>query len=158
MTRKTTEHATGVGEVLFMAAARPLTNAKTGKSEYSVKIRLSAEDAAVAHLKEIAEYKIDTKTNRSLEGTGQVIVNFTTEFEPTVMDASNEVLAAAEVPFFDGRTDKATAAVSYKVIDYGNNKIVRLSGIKLLSLDIAPKGDGSSLSLEETLNALSAVK
>ena len=150
---KVTEHATGVGEILFMAAAKALDNKRTGKAEFSIKVKLDANDAAVTHLRDIASYKIDTKTNRALEGSGQVVVNFTSDFDPKVMGADNEVLSGREIPFFDGRKDKGTAFVTYKVIDYGDNKIVRLSGIKLASLDLAPR-DESSQSIDVTLDQL----
>ena len=143
MAKKITDHVTGVGEIQFMAVARALLNQKTGKEEYSLKIKLKSDDASIAHLKEVAEYKIDTKTNRALEGTGEVIVNFTSDFAPTVLSADNTKLTGTEIPFFDGRRDKGTAAVSYKVIDYGNNKIVRLAGVKLVDLDLAPREETS---------------
>ena len=60
MAKKITDHVTGVGEIQFMAVAKALLNQKTGKEEYSLKIKLKSEDAVVAHLREIADYKVDT--------------------------------------------------------------------------------------------------
>lgn len=153
MSKKITEHATSVGSIQFMAAARALMNQKAGKEEYSIKIKLSESDPAVAHLKEVAEYKVDTKTNRALSGTGEVIVNFSSTFAPKVLDSDNCELTGKEIPFFDGRKDSGEAVVSYKVIDYGNNKIVRLSGIKLLNLELAPRDEGEQ-SINVTLDVL----
>ena len=150
---KITEHSTSVGEILFMAAAKAFKSKKTGKEEFSIKLKLDSSDKAVAHLKEIAEYKGDTKTNRALEGTGEVVINFTSDFDPKVLGVDNALLQGREIPFFDGRKDKGKAAVTYKVIDYGNNKIVRLSGIKLVSLDLAER-ENSGQSLDVTLEAL----
>jgi hypothetical protein len=153
MSKKITEHVTGKAEILFMAAAKALHNKRTGKSEFSIKVKLSSDDAAVTHLKEIANYKIDTKTNRALEGTNTTVVNFASDFAPEVVDMSNESLQGSEIPYFDGRKDTGTAFVSYKVIDYGDNKIVRLSGIKLNELNLVPR-DEQSTSLNVTLDTL----
>lgn len=147
---KVTEHATQQGEILFMAASRPLLNKKNGKTEYSIKVRLNRADPAVAHLSEVANYKIDTKTNRTSKDKDTVIVNFTSEFAPLVSDQTGK-LESKDVPFFDGRKDTGTAIVAYKLIDFGDNQIVRLSGLKLLELNLTPreaKGNPSELTLE----------
>ncbi len=147
---KTTEHATQAGEILFMAASRPLLNNKNGKTEFSIKVKLNKTDPAVAHLTEVANYKVDTKTNRTSKDKDTLIVNFTSEFAPLVSDTSGQ-LEGQEIPFFDGRKDTGTAIVAYKVIDFGDNQIVRLSGIKLLNLNLAPrenKGSSTELTLE----------
>ena len=154
MSKKITEHATGAGEILFMAAAKALHNKKTGKSEFSVKVRLKEDDAAVEHLRKIADYKIDTKTNRANAGSGFVIVNFTSDFAPRVVDKDNNLLEGSDIPYFDGRKDKGTAAVTYKVIDYGNNSIVRLSGLKLIDLNLEPREGSDEQSLDVTMDML----
>ena len=138
-TKNITEHTTNLGTILFMAAAKPILNKKNNKKEYSVKVELNSNDPAVAHLREIADYKVDTKTNRASTDKSKLIVNFTSDFNPTVTSPSGETLEGDSVPFFDGRTDKGTATVQYKVIDYGTNKIVRLSGITLNTLSLAPR-------------------
>jgi len=147
---KTTEYATQQGDILFMAAARPLLNNKNGKTEFSIKLKLKTSDPAVAHLTDVANYKIDTKTNRTSKDKDTVIVNFTSEFAPLVSDESGQ-LESKDVPFFDGRKDTGTALITYKVIDFGDNQIVRLSGIKLVNLNLAPreaKGNSTELTLE----------
>lgn len=141
---KTTNHTTQAGEILWLSVARPKLNEKNGKSEYSIKLKLNRNDPAVAHLSEIAEYKIDTKTNRKNNDPDYVIVNFTCgdKFQPEVVGADGQTLRGNEIPFFNGLKDKGTAAVVYSVIDYDGNKIVRLSGVKLMSLDLAPREEG----------------
>jgi len=151
-TKKVQEHSTGQGQILFMAAAKALTNKKTQKQEYSIKIKLDPADAAVAQLRDIAPYKVDTKTNRELNGEA-IVVNFTSDFAPTVVDANGEKLESQEIPFFDGRIDTGTAMVTYKVIQYENNTIVRLSGIKLMELNLAPRDEKAS-TLDVTLDTL----
>ena len=94
---KVTEHATGVGEILFMAVAKPLKN-KAGKDEYSIKLKLAEDDAAVEHFKAIAKYKVDTKTNRALAGSGNVVINFTTNFPVPVVSENHELLAEGDIP------------------------------------------------------------
>lgn len=153
MSNKTTKHFTGEGEIQFMAAARPFTNQKNGKQEYSIKIKLLADDSAVDHLRSIAEYKVDTKTNRALAGTGEVIINFTSTFPVQVISPTGEKLTAKSeegeiltdnVPFFDSRVDSGKAMVEYKVIDYGDVKVVRLAGIALTELNLTEKEIKSS--------------
>ncbi len=153
-TKKISEHTTEVGNILFMAAARPLLNTKNNKQEFSVKMELNNTDTSISHLEEVASYKIDTKTNRKLTGTNKVIVNFSSEFAPVVLDSNNNKMEGKEIPFFDGRIDTGTAVVSYKVINYGDNTIVRLSGIKLLSLNLAPRENSTSDALDVTLEKL----
>lgn len=142
----TTQHVTGTGKILFMAAARPLTDKKTGKTEFSIKIELEGSDPAIAHLKEVAGYKIDTKTNRN-RTDGKVVVNFATSLQqkdgsykgPVVLDANGNELTGEAIPFFDGRVDSGKAIVTYSYINYGNTSIVRLAGIKLVELTKAPR-------------------
>ena len=153
MSKNVTSHTTLEGEVLFMSAARAFKNKKNGKEEFSIKVKLKDSDPAIKHLKEVAEYKVDTKTNRALEGTGEVIVSFTSSFAPLVVDMHNKILKDKEIPFFDGRKDKATALVGYKVIDFGDNRIVRLAKITLTALTLAPRGD----SLETTIEKLKSL-
>lgn len=158
MANQTTEHFTGTGEILFMAAGRALLNKKTGKEEYSIKLRLKKDDQAVKHLQEIADYKIDTKTNRANANSDSVIVNFTSSFAPIVAD-SEGALEADQIPRFDGRTDTGTAAVVYKVVDFGDKKIVRLAGIKLKDLKLAEKSSNQDKGgLDVTLKMLNDLK
>lgn len=139
MSKKTiTNHVTGPMDIKFMAVARPF------KEEYSINGFLDANDPAIAHLTEVAEYKVDTKTNRKLEDKSKLKVNFTTTFEPKVFDEDSNELTGTDIPFFDGRIDSGTAIVTYVVVDYGDNKIVRLSGVKLLALNLAPREEGGA--------------
>ena len=150
---KVSRHTTGSGQILFMAAARPLNNLKSGKSEHSIKLKLANDDAAVAHLSEVANYKVDTKTNRAQKDG--VTINFTSEFAPKVYNAEGVELTGNDIPFFDGRIDTGMAGVVYNVIDYGDNQIVRLAAIKLLDLNLAPREKGKSVS--ELENAIKAI-
>lgn len=145
---KITNHVTGPVDIKFMAVARPFKNLKSGKAEYSIKALLDSSDPAVSHLKSVAEYKIDTKTNRNSTDKSKVTVNFATTFEPKVMNSDGDLLTGTSIPFFDGRTDTGTAIVTYSVIDYGDNKIVRLSGVKLLELNLAPREEGGATTSE----------
>lgn len=142
---KITNHVTSVGDILFMAAARPLKNQRTGKEEYTIKVKLDESVEGTLdvknHLLEVAEYKVDTKTNRQL--SGELILNFSSNFAPEVMGPDGQVWKGKEIPFFDGRKDTGKAAVSYNVIDYGDNKIVRLAGIKIVDLNLAPREESS---------------
>lgn len=153
---KVTNHVTGPVDIKFMAVARPFNNQKSGKSEYSIKALLDSSDQAVSHLREVAEYKVDTKTNRNSTDKSKVTINFMSSLQdkdgnyvqPKVMDVDGNVLTGADIPFFDGRTDTGTAIVTYSVIDYGDNKIVRLSGVKLLELNLAPREEGGATTNE----------
>jgi len=145
----TTEHATGIGSIKFLAAARALNNQFTNKMEFSCRLVLDANDKCVEHIRGINSAKITTKN----AGEGQVNINFTSTFAPKVLNKDNEVLSGEEIPYFDGRTDTGTAAVTYKVVDYGDAKIIRLSGIKLLDLSIVEKEMRES-SMDVTLEQL----
>lgn len=144
MTKKVTNHVTGPMDIKFMAVARPFKNIKSGKDEYSVKGLLDVTDPAISHLTSVAEYKVDTKTNRNSTDKSKMTINFTTGFTPKVYDVSGNELTGSDIPFFDGRIDSGKAIVSYSVIDYGDNKIVRLAGVKLLELNLAPREEGTS--------------
>lgn len=153
-----TEHQTGLGEIQFMAVARAFTSTQTGKTEFSVKLNLSSGDAAVEHLRLIgADYKLDTKTNTTLIKNGvtdRTVINFASEYRPIVLGTDGQELNEEDAPFFDSRTDKGTAIVLYKVIDYGTNKIVRLSGVILKELTLAPReqSDSKEVTLEKMRN------
>lgn len=157
---QTETFSTGVGKILFMAANKPLKNTKADKIEYSIKLELDENDQAVKHLAEVAEYKVDTKTNRALKGTGKVNISFTSTFQPTVVDAEGNKIEGSEIPFFDGRFDKGEAKVIYSVVNYDKSTIVRLTGIKLLSVEINPdkpvssKGTGTLNSILDKLKTL----
>lgn len=163
MSKKVSDHITGKAQVLFMAAARALTNKRTNKEEFSIKIKIEEKDESVKHLSEVADYKVDTKTNRLKENKGFKIISFSSDFAPAVFDKSNTRLEADEIPFFDGRYDKGEAVVLYKVIDYGSNKIVRLSGIKILDIvkgerpDSDGEGSGSSVAMDDIMAKLKEI-
>lgn len=147
MSKQIETFTTGVGQMLFMAAAKPLTNKKTGKTEYSIKLLLDNADQSVAHINSINDRKVVKKD------TGRQI-NFTSDFAPNVYDADNNKLEGANIPFFDGRIDSGKAAVSYKVISYGDTKIIRLAGIKLLELNLAQRENDDSQSVDSIAESL----
>lgn len=158
MSKKVTIHQTGKASVKFMAAARALKNIKNGKEEFSVKLELlnSQENTQALrdHLMEVAEYKVDTKTNRKLDD--RMVVNFSSTYAPKVYDAQGTELTGQDIPFFDGRIDTGTVDVTYKVIDYGTNKIVRLAGIKILDLNLAPR-DTNEASIDDIKSQLNNI-
>ena len=140
---------------------------------YVTEVALDEDDDAVRHLKDIAPYKVNTDSNRMQKEQGKVIINFASNFAPKIVDSEGHQLFGVEevkakeakgarveaeekAPFFDGRKDKGTAAISYKVIDYGDNKIVRLSGAKLLSLELAPREEGGT-GIDVTLETLKKI-
>jgi len=156
MGKTVTLHKTGQGAALFMVAAKPLLNKHTGKPEYSVKMKFQESSASAmemkSHLQEIADYKIDTKTNRAL--SGEFIVNFSSEFEPVVTNADGVTLEGQDIPFFDSRIDTGIVNVTYKVIDYGNTKIVRLGAVQILSLNLAPREDKGEVGVDDIKSQL----
>lgn len=144
MSNNVTYHTTEEADVLFMAAARALKDKVSGKEEFSIKLKLLDGSETVSHLMEVSEAKIDTKTNRKL--VGEKHVNFSSTFAPTVVGADGKKLEQGSIPFFDGRKDKARAKVTYKVITYPTKTLIRLQGIQLMSLDLAPReGQGASV-------------
>ena len=149
----TTTHVTGVGEIMFMAAGRPLKD-DNGNDQYSIKLKLSDSDPSISHLKGVSPKKIDTANNRANKaGDGYLFVNFSSSFAPDVADKGGVKLEGDDIPYFDSRVDTGTAAVSYKVVTYPDGKsIVRLAAIKLIDLNITDKESGTSG--EEALDML----
>jgi len=153
MSNNVTYHTTEEADVLFMAAARPLKDKATGKEEFTIKLRLLDDSETVKHLLEVSEAKIDTKTNRKLEGEKHV--NFSSTFAPVVVGADGVKLEDKAIPFFDSRKDKARAVVTYKVITYPTKTLVRLQGIKLVSVDLAPReGQEGTSSVAELISKI----
>ena len=144
MSNKITNHTTGVGEIQFMAVARPLNNKFTGKEEYSIRLLLDENDPCVEHLRGINDRKIDNSTNRKLAGTGKVSIGFTTAYKPTVVGVDGEEILEGEVPFFNGLNDKGTGVVMYTVVEYDKTSVIRLAGVRLKSLELAPREEGES--------------
>ena len=140
-----TTHATGKGEIMFMAAGRPLKD-DNGNDQYTIKLRLKTTDDSVAHLKTVSPKKIDTANNRANKaGDGYVFVNFSSSFAPEVADKEGVKLEGEDIPYFDSREDTGTAAVSYKVVTYPDGKSsVRLAAIKLIDLNLTDKESGTS--------------
>lgn len=160
MTSKTTHYSTQEGTVLFAAIQEQFaTNLKrkqikTGKATeeshlYSVRIKLNSSDPAIETIRNVNEAKVDTKANAKLQATepNSTIINFSSNYLPKVVDVSGNELTGDLIPVFDGRSDSATAVVTFSVIDYGKSSIVRLTGIRFLSLEQAPK--------EETVQPMS---
>jgi hypothetical protein len=141
MATSVTYHKTEEAEVLFMNAAKPLKNKFSDKEEYAIKLKFLEGSKTIQHLMEVAESKVDTKINRKLAAEKPISwhISFSSIYPPVVLDADENKLSDKEIPFFDGRKDKARALVAYKVIHYPNARLVRLQGIKLVSLDLAPR-------------------
>ena len=136
----TTTHTTGIGNIQFMAAARPVVNKfAKGKKEYSIRIELNTNDECLDHIRGINSKKVDTDKNKELASTGKAVLNFTSDYAPKVKLADGTLLTTEQVPFFNSKVDEGTAVVTYKVIDFGDNKIIRLSEIQIMSLNLAPR-------------------
>lgn len=151
-----TEHATGVGQVLFMMAAKPFQNEGQAKPQYSIKLQLDVNDQAISHLLTVNDAKVNTVANATLKAEGIQRINFSSDYQPDVIGVEGIKLEQEDIPFFNTtKGDTATAAVTYKVIDYGQGKkpLVRLSGIKLVSLNMAAREESGS-STEDLLASL----
>lgn len=153
---------TPVGDIVFMAAARPMQNDK-GKDEYSLKLRFdSTSEDAQAFADMLRKYdsrKVDTAHNKA---TGELVVNFKTGFQPGVVDGEGNDM---EAPFFDGRNDsgQAQAQIIIKKLDtpiQSTTHVVYLTGIALSNLELAEREDQGSntgtAKLVEKLQKLSA--
>lgn len=154
---ETTEHVTGIGEIMFMAVARPLKNQKTGQDEYSIKIKVDENEPVIGLLKDCNPKRIDNETNRGLAGSGTLVLNFHSNFEVAVVNSEGQQLTGNDIPFFDGRVDTGKANVSFKVIDYGKNKIVRLSGVVLQDLQLTEREDSDVKPLDVTVDLLKSI-
>jgi len=148
MAKNATYHLTEEAEVLFMSIKLPAKNQfKNDQEEYAVKLKLLNGSKTVQHLLEIkADSKVDTKTNRKLEG-GEKHVSFKSYYQPKVWDAQGNKLEGNAIPFFSGNKDKARAIVAYVVTPHknGNGMGVYLHGVKLLELELAPREEFKSV-------------
>lgn len=156
---KSTSHVTPVGDIKFMFAARPFKDKQTGEEKYTIKLEIdgsSAEGLALRQqLQSINAKKIVTN---KVSKEGNFLVSFDTKFQIKVTDQDNNELSPDEVPFFDSRTDTGQASAVYKIIDYGNKQIIRLAGIRLMSLNLAEREDSQGASANEILELLKASK
>jgi len=156
MSKTTTQHVTEVGAVQFMAAARPLANKhKGGKMEYVLKLLLKDGSETYNHILDVSAAKITSPYKNPTPVEGYTEIKFTSDYAVKVVSVDGQELEADEIPFFDSTKDKATAAASYSVIDYGNGPIVRLTGIRLMSLEQAPREEGGAA---EDINVMDKLK
>lgn len=135
--KQTTSHSTGIGNIKFMVLnegfAAALARKNNTKVTYSIKLELPENDEAVQHLSKVSPKKIV----RNSDGT--VTINFGSDFMVPVVDSEDNELKGENIPAFNGLTDSGTATAMYNVITYGQKTIVRLSGVKLWKLDLAPR-------------------
>jgi hypothetical protein len=145
MATNVTYHLTEEAEVLFMAIRMPTKNQyKEGQEEFAVKLKFLKGSKTIQHLMEIAESKVDTKTNRKLENE-EKHVSFKSYYQPKVWDAKGNKLEGDAIPFFNGTRDKARAIVAYAVKPNKNGMGVYLHGVKLLELELAPREEYKSV-------------
>jgi hypothetical protein len=138
MTTDVTYHITEEADVLFMAAKKPSKNKwNNNKEEYVVKLKFLDGSKTIEHLSKIAESKVDTKTNRKL--TGEKHISFKSNYQPVVLDADGNKLTVDGIPYFRSNKDKGRALVVYTVKQYEDSNQVYLHGVKIMSLDLAPK-------------------
>lgn len=162
MGKQTTYHTTGLAELQF---AMLVTNQKTGKAfankqgteKYSVRVLLNENDSAISHIKSINEAKVDTKTNAKLQGTGKLSISFDTDYAPKVIGMDGTELTGRDVPFFNGLKDKATAVITYSVIDYGNKQLIRLAKVEFKSLELAPREAAGESSVDDIRDQLKSL-
>lgn len=154
---KSSKHSTAVGNIKFMAIARPLLNKQTGKEEYSIKLEFDGSTPEGLALRQAIQAVQPKKiVTNNVSKQGNFILSFSTTYAPTVLDSEDNPLTGDTVPFFDSRTDTGQASVVYNVIDYGNTQIIRLAGVKLMQLDLAEREDSGGASADEILKLLKA--
>jgi hypothetical protein len=153
-----------VGTVQWMAAANPVTDKKTGKEHYSLKLSFDVEKDKkwLLDVSEINEAKVVTaqtyrgkqQSIKELLATGQAFVEAKSNFAPTVYDAAGNELEEAPM-FFKESTATAQMIVQPWTGDKGGT--INLVGIIIHSIDTPEStGTGDSVDRETRLAQLRA--
>ena len=139
-----------VGTVHWMAAAKPVTDSKTGKENYSLKLSFDVvKDAAwLATVSEINDAKVVTaKTYRGkqesikeLLATGQAFVEAKSSYAPQVYDSKGNQLEEAPM-FFKESTATAQMIVQPWIGEKGGT--FNLVGIIIHTIE-SPEGTGTT--------------
>ena len=153
-----------VGQIVFMAAENTVTDSKTEKKHYSVKLAFDVKKDA-AWLKQISEindakvvtertYRGKSEALKAILATGKALIEAKSKFKPEVYDKSGNVLEEAPL-FFAESTGTAQMYVEPYKGDKGGT--INLVGIKIHSLETPEGATGTSVDRETRLAQLRAL-
>lgn len=160
---KKTEHVTQAGNVLFMALATPTgrTNYKTGQAEinpntnqqyqdYAIQLEFDGSNPEHAELRNLltgVNSLIPSTKNVSAPGCFKVKFSAKERAkfqakQPLIVDGQGNKLDPQTLSRFSVKHgDNATARVGFEILDYGDTKIMTLTDVQILSLNISEKED-----------------
>jgi len=138
------------GTIQWMAASKPVTDKKTGKESYSIKLGFDVKKDA-AFLKQISEindakvvtaqtYRGKQDAIKELLATGVALVESKSKFKPQLFDAAGNLLEEAPM-FFADSTGTAQMIVEPYRSDKGGT--INLVGIVIHSI-ASPEGTTTS--------------
>lgn len=137
-------------EVMYMACANPVTTYDGANKEYSITLKGNEKEHAeiLALLKEHAPSSVSTKHVGKGEFKVKVARKVRSEntTQPTFKSANGIRLDANDsndnsnmVPWFNSKTDSATAVVAGTIIKTKKGASLYLNGVQLISADITEK-------------------
>ncbi len=157
---KGTLHTTPVGSLKFAAIAKPIRNDRSNKDEYVVRLSFDGttpegmtfkKQIHQLNNKKIVTSKLDADGNETVT-PGHFLVTFNSTFAPLVVAEDGTELTGREIPFLNFRHDKADGVVTFiigpKKEGSTNPQYIRLAGVRLCNLQLAPR-EGSISSLDE---------
>lgn len=151
------------GDIFYMAAANPVTNEKTGKEEYGIRLGfdVTADKEFLDWVTSINDAKVVTAQSyrgkkaeiKAYLNKGKALVSATTQFKPEVVDSKGNALEDA--PFF---FSDSTGVAQMIVQPYNGQKggTINLMGIKIHSIE-NPEGTSTGVSREERTAQLRAM-
>jgi hypothetical protein len=137
-----------VGEIQFMAAENPVTDSKTEKQNYSIKLAfdIKKDSKWLDEIKEINYAKVVTEQTyrgkstelKAVLAKGKAFVEAKSTYKPMVFDAAGNEME--ENPMFFAEST-GTAQMMYTVYKGDKGGTINLVGIKIHTLD-NPEGTG----------------
>ncbi len=153
-----------VGQIIFMAAETPVTDKKTGRVTYSVKLAIDPKDDKEGWLSTVSDinsakvvtaqtYRGKSEELKAVFATGKVCVESKSNFKPEVYDKAGNIMTDNPF-FFTGSTGTAQMYVEPYHGEKGGT--INLVGIKIHSLD-SHEGATSGVERETRLAQLRAL-
>lgn len=162
----------GFGKIVFMAVSKPQIDKKDPKKKptYTVKVDIDGNTPEGLSLRKqlsaINPKKIVlTKSVKNSDGVvepqplepGHFQVSFYSQNQPLVL-VDKQIVKGADIPYFDGRTDKGEVNVGYTISEYEGKRYVWLNSVGIRHLEQADRqGSTSTADLEKQVKEMQAM-
>lgn len=137
-----------IGELVFMATERPITDSKTNKQQYTVKLAFDVKKDKnfLAQIAEINDAKVVTAQTyrgksdklKAILASGKALIEAKSNFKPTVYDSAGNELEESPM-FFADSTGTAQMIVQPYRGDKGGT--INLIGVVIHNVN-SPEGTG----------------